>query len=44
VSRVLLVSHGAPEMDHLAVELAGRHALLRVVRRYVNKGPLGADA
>ena len=38
VSRVLLVSHGAPEMDHLAVELAARHALLRVVRRYVNKG------
>jgi glycosyltransferase involved in cell wall biosynthesis len=37
VSRVLLVSLSAPEMDRLAVELAARHALLRVVRRYVNK-------
>jgi len=38
VSRVLLVSLSAPEIDQLAVELAARHALLRVVRRYVNKG------
>src|SRR5262249_6964002 len=38
VSRVLLVSLSAPELDHLAGELAARHALLRVVRRYVNQG------
>jgi glycosyltransferase involved in cell wall biosynthesis len=38
VNRVLLVSLTGPQIDRLAVELAARHALLSVVRRYVNKG------
>jgi glycosyltransferase involved in cell wall biosynthesis len=38
VSRVLLLSLNAPEIDRLAVELADRHALLRLVRGYLNKG------
>jgi glycosyltransferase involved in cell wall biosynthesis len=37
VGRVLLVSLSAPELDRLAVELAARGALDRLVRRYVNK-------
>lgn len=37
VTRALLVSLSAPEMDRLAVELAGRGALTGLVRRYANK-------
>lgn len=35
--RVLAVSLSAPEMDHLATELARRHKLAGYVKRYVNK-------
>ena len=37
MTRALLVSLSAPEMDRLAVELATRKSLVGVVRRYVNK-------
>ncbi len=37
MSRALLVSLSAPEMDRLAVELAARGALTGLVRRYANK-------
>ena len=37
MTRTLLVSLSAPEMDRLAVELAARKSLVGVVRRYVNK-------
>ncbi len=37
MKNALLVSLGAPEMDRLAVELANRHALVGLVRRYANK-------
>jgi glycosyltransferase involved in cell wall biosynthesis len=37
MTRALLVSLSAPEMDRLAVELAARKSLVGVVRRYVNK-------
>lgn len=37
MTRTLLVSLSAPEMDRLAVELATRKSLVGVVRRYVNK-------
>lgn len=35
--QALLVSLSAPEMDRLAVELAARHSLVGLVRRYANK-------
>jgi glycosyltransferase involved in cell wall biosynthesis len=37
MTKALMVSLSAPEMDRLAVELAARKSLVGVVRRYVNK-------